>query len=187
MDRNWGATICFLSLINANGAAQCLNLADGSAGPRQRTELAVHFYNYAAVPEDTLRAAQDRADLSFRAAKIAIVWAECPISEKDAERVTCPFLKDRPFVTLRLVPQSMAAVDSHRAGELGVATYPGAWVFVDNIRHFSNQQLTPQAFVLGDVMAHEIGHLLLGPGSHSHTGIMRTNALDDDWKNTDRY
>ena len=29
-----------------------------------------------------------------------------------------------------------------------------------------------QGVILGNVIAHEIGHILLGPGSHSETGIM---------------
>ena len=31
----------------------------------------------------------------------------------------------------------------------------------------------PVALILGHVSAHEIGHLLLGPGAHGHDGIMR--------------
>jgi len=31
---------------------------------------------------------------------------------------------------------------------------------------------TAQGIILGHVIAHEIGHILLGPGSHSETGIM---------------
>ena len=53
------------------------------------TELTVRFYNYAVVPDETLNAAQRKTEDIFRAAGIRITWAECPVSEKAAERVTC--------------------------------------------------------------------------------------------------
>jgi len=34
--------------------------------------------------------------------------------------------------------------------------------------------------VLGHVIAHELGHILLGPGAHSRSGIMRA-SLDLEW------
>jgi Zn-dependent protease with chaperone function len=36
---------------------------------------------------------------------------------------------------------------------------------------------------IGYVIAHEIGHILLGPNAHSIVGIMRGTLLQRDWEN----
>jgi hypothetical protein len=45
------------------------------------------------------------------------------------------------------------------------------FVFVDQIER--QKHACPAGLVIGYVLAHEIGHLFLGPESHSDSGIMR--------------
>ena len=179
MDRNWGTAIWVGVLLNTNGLA-----ADVRTRHVEPTELTVRFYNYAVVPDETLNAAQRKTEDIFRAAGIRITWAECPVSEKAAERVTCPKLNDRQPVTLQIVPHS---IHPHRPGEFGLASYPGVYIFFDDIRNYSGRHLAPETIVLGEVMAHEIGHLLLGPGSHSSSGIMRPDLQANDLRSNDRH
>jgi len=47
-----------------------------------------------------------------------------------------------------------------------------AWVFFDRAKEVAAKQLLTLANVLGNLMAHELGHLLLG-SYHSGTGLMR--------------
>jgi len=46
-------------------------------------------------------------------------------------------------------------------------------VYYDHVSELHRDWRVPIANVLGHVMAHEIGHLLLGLNSHSNLGIMR--------------
>jgi hypothetical protein len=48
-----------------------------------------------------------------------------------------------------------------------------AYAFYDKIAEFAQQNALDSARVLGCVIAHEMGHLLLGSGAHSGDGIMR--------------
>jgi len=48
-----------------------------------------------------------------------------------------------------------------------------AWVFFDRAKEVAAKQLLTLSNVLGNLMAHELGHLLLGSYSHSITGLMR--------------
>ena len=48
-----------------------------------------------------------------------------------------------------------------------------ATVFVDRIKAMAHHARADQWVMTGRVMAHEIGHLLLGTGAHSKTGLMR--------------
>src|SRR5437762_414262 len=79
--------------------------------------------------------------------------------------------------SLRIVPWSFKSNDS----VLGVAflspqgegTYGN--VFYDSVKKLHAEWRTEIASVLGHVMAHEIGHLLLGTNAHSRMGIMCSN------------
>jgi predicted Zn-dependent protease len=55
------------------------------------------------------------------------------------------------------------------------------YVFYDQVAGFSNVQRMDSALVLGTVIAHEIGHLLLRHG-HSPEGLMRASWDSGDWQ-----
>jgi hypothetical protein len=61
----------------------------------------------------------------------------------------------------------------------GFALYPEdgsfatvANVFAHDAEQLANRRGVRQGVILGHLMAHELGHLLLGTGSHSSSGIM---------------
>ena len=62
-------------------------------------------------------------------------------------------------------------------GVLGQAHLPSgrASIFCDRIATMPGAP-TYFPIPLGDVIAHEVGHLVLGTNSHSRSGIMRANA-----------
>ncbi len=50
-----------------------------------------------------------------------------------------------------------------------------AYIFCDRIITTAGRHMTNYVDVLGYVIAHELGHLVLPPNSHSSTGIMRAD------------
>src|SRR5258708_3243068 len=79
---------------------------------------------------------------------------------------------------LKLQPESDTArygVDSVCGG---IALESGAIVFVRSVDPAS---MASGATRLGYVMAHELGHILLGPNAHSLVGVMRGTLLQEDW------
>jgi hypothetical protein len=50
-----------------------------------------------------------------------------------------------------------------------------AWVFYDCAERMAEGSIASLPQILGVAMAHEIGHLLLGPNAHSPRGIMRAH------------
>lgn len=58
-----------------------------------------------------------------------------------------------------------------------------ASVFYHRAVDLEDENLAGRAEILGAMLAHEIGHLLLGRPSHSNTGIMRGVWSDQDLKN----
>jgi hypothetical protein len=60
----------------------------------------------------------------------------------------------------------------------GIGFASGAIVFVRK----SDPTSVADATRIGHVIAHEIGHVLLGPNAHSIVGIMRGTLLQEDWE-----
>jgi hypothetical protein len=50
-----------------------------------------------------------------------------------------------------------------------------AWIFCDLVKDAAAQRQLTQWVLLGTVIAHELGHLLLSTNSHSAFGLMRAN------------
>ena len=46
-------------------------------------------------------------------------------------------------------------------------------VFYNRVNELANKHIATHAQILGHAMAHEMGHLLLGPAFHDGLGIMR--------------
>ena len=76
------------------------------------------------------------------------------------------------MLVIKLQPQSEAARYGVRLVCGGIGFPSGAIVFV---RGFDSTRL-------GYVMAHELGHMLLGPNAHAIAGIMRGTLLPGDWE-----
>ena len=83
-------------------------------------------------------------------------------------------------LVVRLVPRSLTLGDT----AFGVAFLMNggtfADVFFDRFKTLRTQNVRPvEASIVGHVMAHEIGHLLLGSNAHSRHGIMQARWKRD--------
>jgi hypothetical protein len=129
--------------------------------------LMVLVENRASVPANILEKAREDATRVFQDIEIAIVWLE----GGDARLENPAVLKSVSIV--RLLPRELA---EHTNGRLGMAG-SGARivsVFYNRIQDLaSTHNDADTASILGHVIAHEIGHLLLPPGAHSRSGIMQ--------------
>ena len=77
-----------------------------------------------------------------------------------------------------MTPSRVAELMKHHS-EFGLAfTAPGDGfgsnlsIFYHRVEELSARRHTSRALLLGHLIAHEIGHLLLGSNSHSRSGIM---------------
>ena len=132
--------------------------ADASA-PRR---LPVIVCDFAGVTPSVLSAAEAVASAVYRSAGVAIEWAESGC------------IAGPPGLYVNLV--SIDSGDVHLAElTVGFAESGGltATVLYNRIERLARHHHKKPQIVLGYVMAHELGHLLLPPNSHSATGIMR--------------
>jgi hypothetical protein len=139
-------------------------------------EVSISVHDYADVPTPLLAAAEDQARGIFRRAGLETVWLNCSPKLEKVEPKSCYF-SDTTHLTLKISRHAMNAKVRDRIDVLGTA-YPDesgtgyfAYVFYDRVQELAQRRSLGHA-LLADVMAHEIGHLLLGSTSHSLSGIM---------------
>ena len=144
----------------------------GGIGPKP--QVAISVYDYAHISTELLTAAEKDAERIFRQAGVETVWTTC--LPKAAESDGC-YTVNANHLVLKILPRAIAMHVRDRADVLGAAMVDTegvgyfAYVFYDHIQRLAEERKLGHA-LLGDVLTHEIGHLLLGSNSHSVSGIM---------------
>lgn len=155
-------------------------------GESQRTTLSqldVAVFNDAGVDPQIVREAEDRAAQVFRVAEIEVHWRNAH-PEQTAASAEPASSEHGMLVSVRILPCSRDLA----ADILGLAFIgkggrgQQADIFYDGIAKLSRSESLNAAVLLGAVMAHEVGHLLLGSKSHSATGIMQRHWHESDLK-----
>ncbi len=148
-----------------------------------RTTILV--YDYASVPRAAFLEAERHVGRAFRDACIALAWKNYDEPSSDAAADAWACRQDFPrCILLRLVdrdaePSTREAVFATAAmPQAGIA--PFATVLYPTVRTIVRKAGASESVVLACAIAHELGHLLLGPGAHSDEGVMRRawNARD---------
>ncbi len=163
-----------------------------SAGQAQRADcnlrLYVRVYNHARLPLDILAHAQQQAASIYKREGVEITWLECPVSPAEFDDFpACTALRGGPIVLqLNLLSREKwekLAFPDDSFGFALPAVESGFPYYVNIAAHrlgaLADSSLADPAAILGCILAHEIGHLLLGVGSHSPKGIMTANWNGD--------
>ena len=141
----------------------------------QSTQMTVAVYNDARVPSAVLSRAEQRAASIFAHANFEVVWVHC-IHARAEDAMVCRQTDLPGHLALRIMPDATKSA-SHAVFGIAFLALDGSgkysdvfWNRVRDLQATSNLDLSS---VLGSVMAHEMGHLLLGSNAHSVSGIMR--------------
>ncbi len=135
--------------------------------------ITVAIYDDVHLSPQILAEAQDEAMRVYQKAGLAISWIECKAGDMEAD-LRCQDPLSTTRLSLRIVPNASRVGD----GVFGVAFLStegtGAYtdVFYNSAQELDQEWHVGLARVLGHVMAHELGHLLLGSNAHSRQGIM---------------
>ena len=151
-------------LMTALGAAELL-----TAG--QQMNVAV--CNLDVVRDAIVAKAKAETDLVFRSAGVTIVWRDCDVFPTPAEQEREPWFivrlrTGKPPLTVgpaSLDVMGKAFVEEHGGGTMADAYFQA-------VQATSAQHHGESGVLLGFVMAHELGHLLLGAG-HTPDGVMQ--------------
>jgi hypothetical protein len=138
--------------------------------------LTVHVYDHVGVGQSSLEGAEVAAAAILQTAGVEFLWVNCRTRpERD-----CPNLPGPTEFILELMPASVTR-RSAAPGALGYALPPDsgpfgsyAGVLYDRVKKSSSVSIS-ETVLLAHAMAHELGHLLLGVGRHSVSGIMKAD------------
>lgn len=140
--------------------------------------LQVSLFNDARLDPATLADAEARASAIFSEAGIAVDWLACaPADPADfaPHRTACSDLAWPSHLSVRIRPRALS-VSADTYGQAfvdpsGEGLYSN--VYFQNLARSSRHPNLSDGDLLGCVLAHELGHLLLGTNSHSASGLMQ--------------
>ena len=144
-----------------------------AAGPSPTTRVRVT--NYTEATPATVSKAEREAGRLLGEAGLNVVWIDCQLKETAANPTDpCQQELQPADIVLRVLPDH--ARNGVQDGAFGIAVLPVlASVYFEHAVSLARSDGAEfeAPIILGCVMAHEIGHLLLGSNSHSDTGIMQ--------------
>ena len=167
--------MCRRSVV-AVSIVTCLSCCLEASGPEK---LSVYVTDRAAIPPVLILSAQTRAARLLAAAGVQSSWKLCPASSMLPGRLACSHAGPLD-VSVRILPSAEAKMwpvepESCGMALAGALGEHGFLAIVDAgcIGRLAGSTSEAWVAALGHVIAHEVGHLLLGRDSHSSSGLMR--------------
>jgi len=180
----WTLNVGLVLAIGLTG----LSLSAAAASPERSIAITIHVHNYAGVVPQTLTDTEEVATQIFREAGVETRWVNIVLTTENDQVIPA----DHPAFTsadiqLSILPSKMSDRFGIPNNVIGLAPGTDAqivYVFASKVETLFWRLLRAQcsgrmdrpvsrAQILGHVIAHELGHLLLNMNGHSAHGIMR--------------
>jgi hypothetical protein len=136
--------------------------------------LTVRIYDRAGLPPGGVARAEAIAEHLLGEVRIGPRWLDCRPARE--ETGACPPAHAEDVFVI-ILPRAPAG--GTNPGAVGLALLPAdhrrgthIFVFQERLAAATDSGLVDTSVILGHLLAHEIGHLLMGPGSHSIRGLM---------------
>ncbi len=144
------------------------------------SRITILVYDYAGVKAETLSKAEQETSRIFRHSGVDITWLHCRVPSSSVS-LECP--ESGPMTpVLRLVPRFQLVRNRVHAEAMGYSAGYFATVSVEFAQTLEELGVAGLPEILGHIMAHEIGHVLLAGGGHSVSGIMRAHWNSNEWR-----
>jgi len=156
-------------IVGAIMSAQVLSSTPAGAGKREAPDLVVYVSDQAGTDPALFDQARSQADRIFNDVGVRPIWRE--VKEGlynpgcDGFSVLVTLRSPEMVQRLSLLGMSEKVLGSAASGSDRAFIHPA------RIQEFASRTRSRAGDLMGRVMAHEIGHLLL-PAGHSHYGIM---------------
>jgi hypothetical protein len=174
--------IALMAMLLAGGPVWAGSLGENPA----KVPVTVWIYDGFGVTADDITAARAEVDTILREAGIAPSWFHCALVEGrwQGPDDRCESGVGPNEIIVRLVRSSRLDTGGNRVplgeAQVDLQTHTGtiATVFADRVASTSERAGANVRGVLGHVIAHEIGHLLMGTDYHPMNGLMRAVWTD---------
>lgn len=154
-----------------------------AAGAAQM-EVQVRLQDYASVPAVWLAKAKAIATGILENAGVVVSWSDCSPNSARLDR-SCNAPIGPTVLHVRILSQKMAKRTHSTGDAMGFAILWGrfpsiASAFYHRAVELESAKGGDRAEILGGIVAHEIGHLLLAENTHSATGVLQSKWGDQD-------
>lgn len=140
--------------------------------------IPVVVYNNADLPPAVLAESEQIADRIYGEIGIELIWTDAPAMPAGDRDFDGMPMAHPIYVMLKTDHEQPQGREADVLGRAFRGAYI-AWIMCSRADRTARLRGLPLAPVIGHVMAHEIGHLLLPAGGHSKFGIMQA-VLDLD-------
>jgi hypothetical protein len=173
-----------LKVLSLLGSFTLLGMvtATAFAGNKEAStgSLTLSVFNNASVPTTVLAQAEERAGRILAHASIQVEWLNCGtggplVPDQFALPSACSSITYPFHLSVRIALTGNSLADNvfgeAFANRYGEGTHLN--VYYSRIAESDAHKLLAEGELLGYVIAHEVGHLLLGTSSHGRRGIMQ--------------
>ena len=139
--------------------------------------MVLHLANHADMRRDDLVLAQAETERVFEAAGVRTVWSDAPAGSEDHGCAVVDL--SVALLSPEMIQQRVR--EGIGDGTLGTAYKAAgrAYIFSARISALGARTRMDARVLLGRVIAHEVGHLLLSETGHSRSGIMVAGISPD--------
>jgi predicted Zn-dependent protease len=164
------------------GAAQ----AATAGASKERSQITILLYVGPPVSAAALAIAEQQAAYIFRQAGIDITWMNCSAGRVTVADECHRSLGPAEFV-VHVVAQGKTSTDFVYGLAFLAADGSGKYsdVFLNRIESMHQESGVSSPRLLGAVIAHEVGHLLMGSHAHASMGIMSPRWNQQDLRRVD--
>ncbi len=142
--------------------------------------LTISIFNDASVPAEVLVQAEGRASRILSHAGIQVEWLNCVVGDTHIpdqfeHPSACNSIAYPSHLSVRIVPSGKSVREDIFGEAFADGEGKGAYInlFYAHLAKSNASGFLGEGELLGYVIAHEVGHLLLGTDSHGNEGIMQ--------------
>jgi hypothetical protein len=155
-----------------------------SKTPASKIHVTIRVFDYVNFPAGAHSEFQTNAKRILGQANVPVEFIECFTAGVEGGAEACLAPLGSTDFNLRIL-QPKLAIKGEQLGYAAMSPEGGATltVFINPAERKARALSLSDGSFLGHAVAHEIGHLLLGPNSHSPSGIMRPvmRESDEEW------
>jgi len=172
------AVIALFGCLQFERVANAVPMDERTHRTLRDSQITIRVHDYAQIKSGVLLQAERSAGGILRDAGVETNWVECGVGEAPHGDAACARAVTALDFLLNLLPQSMAQRSNFRNDVFGVAIESEkdfgfyASIFYNKVEDCAAHEHLDLIPLLGHVIAHELGHLLLGTHSHTDRGLM---------------
>lgn len=172
MHRTFRTNFVFLAALTGSTL-----LARSPMSFAENPQVTVSVYDDAHVPREILARAEGRAAKIFGQVGVKVNWLDCNLTNS-IHCATAFEIDSAVQLNLRITPNIANSTSDTAFGVAYLATDGTgryADVFWKRAQDLQANSKVDPALILASVMAHEVGHMLLGSNAHAVSGIMEAH------------